>query len=245
MSSELSSAHYNAENNRMSLCHWFPQIKELGIPVPRTAICYVDRSQMYRSIAGDPLPREYYKMFDHAVRDVRGYPLFIRTDLSSGKHLWKSTCYVENGEKLIPNMLSLCQANGTADIPGLSLQFEAIIFREFLDLAASFKAFRGDMPINKERRYFVRDGVVVCHHPYWPTDSIVGRTQDANWQEKLAALNAEDKDEVEILTRYAERVGCRLPGFWSIDFAQTKNGTWYLLDMADGGRSFHWEGCKA
>lgn len=200
---------------------------------------------MYRAIAGEPLPIEYHKMFDQAARDVRGYPLFIRTDLSSGKHLWKSTCYVEDGAKLIPNILRLCEANGTADIPGLSLQFEAIVFREFLDLAATFKAFRGDMPINRERRYFVRDGVVVCHHPYWPSNSLAGRTQEAEWQQKLAALNVEEKDEVALLTGYAQRAGRRLPGFWSIDFAQTKNGTWYLLDMAEGDRSFHWEGCKA
>lgn len=229
----------------MSLCHWFPKVKDLGIPVPRTQICYVDRSQMYRSIAGEQLPREYYRMFDQAVRDVRGYPLFIRTDLSSGKHLWKTTCYVEDGVNLLPNILRLCEANGTADIPGLSLQFEAIIFREFLDLATGFTAFRGEMPINKERRYFVRDGAVVCHHPYWPSESILGRTKDATWQEKLTALNAEDEEEIATLTSYAERVGGRLPGFWSIDFAQTANGAWYLIDMADGGRSFHWEGCKA
>ena len=40
------------------------------------------------------------------------------------------------------------------------------------------------------------------------------------------------------------RVGEVLDGYWSVDFAEVKSGGWYLIDMAEGNKSWHDKECK-
>jgi hypothetical protein len=119
---------------------------------------------------------------------------------------------------------------------------KAIVFRELLPLYAGFKAFRG-LPIAKERRYFVDEGKVVCHHPYWPEGAIEwGGNYSAlpvGWQERLAGLNFESEWEVPLLTHMAEAFSKVVPGFYSVDFAQKADGQWVMIDAARGELSYH------
>lgn len=128
----------------------------------------------------------------------------------------------------------------------LGLSFRALVFREFLPLDAPFTAFN-DMPVARERRYFVRDGKAVCWHPYWQEQAVLayrGATPlPADWQQQLAQLNAMDDAEVQALTTMAETFGKRNPGYWSVDFARTRAGRWVLIDAARGEVSWHPDGC--
>src|SRR3989337_1939956 len=69
------------------------------------------------------------------------------------------------------------------------------------------------------RRYFVRDGQVQCHHPYWPEDALrfEGR-RPWGWRKRLKVLNQETFGEVSRLWVYAERLAAHLDGYWSVDF---------------------------
>ena len=233
---------------KTSLTYWFPRVSKLGIPVPRTKIIPIDREKVFPIFDGDECP-----YFTGLVSDLMkeadkfGFPLFLRTDLSSEKHSWKNTCYVPNMNVLSKNLVSLLEFHELAGLFGLP--YEAIVFREFLDLEISFKAFRGEMPINRERRYFVRNGKIECHHPYWPEEVFNGQPMifepgtKGTWKERLAILNNEPEEEISFLTPLAEAAGAELGDYWSIDFAKAKDGTWYLIDMALGNESYHWEDC--
>lgn len=52
------------------------------------------------------------------------------------------------------------------------------------------------------------------------------------------------EDEFGILGPYAASIGKRLGGYWSVDFALSQDGIWYLIDMAVGERSWHPEHTK-
>ena len=108
-----------------------------------------------------------------------------------------------------------------------------------------FNAFYVGMPVNPERRYFVKDGKVICHHPYWIEDAIHGSKEELpeNWKEILREMNIEEQGEIDLLTSYAEKIGKVMTGYWSIDFCRTKEGKWLMIDMAMGEESWHQEGC--
>jgi len=226
--------------NKTSLLYWWPRVKDLGIPVPKTHIMPVDWRVIVPAFDGEPLSLEFLSELREAA-EVIGFPLFLRTDLQSGKHGWKDTCYIPDESYLQRNMLGVVEENECGACM-FGPQFEALVFREFLQLETSFKAFR-EFPVNRERRYFVENGKILCHHPYWPEFAIEGHTDAEGWRERLAILNEEPDSEVGFLSEYACKVSSALPGFWSVDLAKAKDGMWYLIDMALGRESFHWKGC--
>jgi hypothetical protein len=212
--------------DKNSMVYWFPKIKDLDIPQPKTIIVEVPAQKDDFERAGDDI----------------GYPLFMRTDHASAKHNWDDTCYVPSEKDLHDHIFTLMDET-------FMLPTTAIAFREFLKLNYKFKAFDG-LPIAKERRYFIKDGKIQCHHHYWIKEAIrfwnwnKDIKEPANWREQLEELNREDKDEVKLLSKYALEVAGVLEGYWSVDFANGKDGTWYLIDCALGNDSFHHLDCK-
>jgi hypothetical protein len=136
-----------------------------------------------------------------------------------------------------------------ADMMGLPYDVWAV--REFLDLETSFTAFYGDMPINKERRYFIENGKVICHHPYWPDEAFNSyydrrkKDEPTDWKNKLDILNYESPEEIEYLSKLSCRISESFEDKWSLDWAMTKSGEWYAIDMALAKRSYHWPDCPA
>ena len=120
-----------------------------------------------------------------------------------------------------------------------------LVFREFLSLVTKFTAFRGEFPVNKERRYFIKDGKIQCHHPYWPVDAIE-MPDNENYKTLLKELNQEEEQEIKLLSKYSLKVrdALKIHDYWSIDFACGSNGIWYLIDIAIGENSFHWLDCE-
>lgn len=231
--------------NKTSLLYWWPKVKGLGIPVPVTEAVMADHMLILGAMeAANSLPEQFMPTLSSTC-DRIGYPLFLRTDLQSGKHGWKDTCFVPSASVLQQHMFRIAEENEMGACmfgPG----YEAFVVREFLPLETAFIAFYGQMPINKERRYFVSGPKILCHHPYWPEEAFLDHTNDGDWKEKLEQLNYESDEEIELLSEYAKTVGAALPeDSWSVDFAKSKDGKWYLIDMAIAGESFHWKPCEA
>lgn len=239
--------HCRAENSN-SMLVWWPKIKDLGIPVPKTEFVPIAREETLESVCdGTPLTPGVKDSIAQVrnLADSFGYPVFMRSDLSSGKHSWKNTCFVRKADSIESNILTLCGEHELWTLLGLN--YKAIVVREFLELETAFTAFSGDMPINKEFRFFIKNGEVICYHFYWPEEAFnshparMAGTPD--YKVKLRELNQLSEQEDKLLNSYARTVGAVMPEFWSVDFAKGKNGVWYLIDMAVGENSYHWPGC--
>lgn len=223
--------------DRSSLLVWWPKTNDIAIPVPKTAIVPLSNKDGRAFLDGKPLPSNFILTLREYARAIE-YPLFLRTDQASAKHGWKDASYVPD-EKALPSHLGqVLEFNELAHIMGLP--YEAVVLREYIPLESSFEAFYGRLPIAKERRYFVRDGEVICHHPYWIEDAIEGHSPSKeNWKELLSELNREHLVEVALLSAYAKGVSRAIEGYWSVDFACSRTGEWYLIDMAEGHLSWH------
>ena len=229
-------------SDRCSLLYWWPRIKDLGIPVPRTEVVEIPSDVLLKAPFEPELLEPYMDRVYEAARRI-GYPLFLRSDQLSGKHDWAETCYVPSEDVLFSHIIRVLEWHHLAQV--IPIPARALVFREFLELDWAFRAFKG-LPVARERRYFIKDGEVLCHHPYWPEEAIrecEWSVDKPNWRELLAELNRETPEEVELLTGYSLRVAEVMDGFWSIDYARARDGTWYLIDMAVGEISWHPPGC--
>jgi len=232
-----------------SMCLWWPKIKRLQIPQPRTIILPEPEPgalDQYLFAVADDEPDNIpdcwadYEGRVAAAAESLGYPCFLRTDLASGKHGWERCCFVSNAQALGDHIFAVIENGHLVDMLGLN--HHALVVREFLDLWSTFRAPRfGNMPVARERRYFVRDAEVICHHPYWPEDAVAdGQPDDPEWRRMLRELNFEWPGEVERLMDYADMVAKAMgDGYWSVDFACGSGGDWYLIDMALGDASWH------
>jgi len=214
--------------------YWYLKIKHLNIPMPKTKIPVTKPVRDWWRLldGGDTLSEDEKQMIGDAAAEVGGYPVFMRSDLCSGKHSFERTCFVQNEDAVIRQIWAIVDENACCDC-----MMESIVIREYIPPAAAFKAFEG-LPIAPERRYFVRDAEVVCHHSYWIEDAIRNPTADGDWKSVLAWMNQE-RDEVPLLTGYAEQVARELGGDWSIDFMLGRDGAWYLIDIATAMQSWH------
>lgn len=228
-----------------SLLVWWPVVERLGIPAPKTVIVRLTEQELA------DLQNEL--LDDTVVERVRkaslqfGVPFFLRTDQASGKHDWKTSCFVSDLNQLWKNVYGVLCFNLVADMP-FGLPFRCFVVREYIPLEAMFTAFAGEMPVAKERRYFLRQGKVECHHEYWVEGAVRQGMEnspipESEWLPLWRILNTEDEEEVKTLTEIAERVGRNLGGYWSVDFAKAKDGRWLLIDMGRGELSYHKEGC--
>ena len=218
-----------------SMLYWYPKIKDLPIPQPRTEIIPIKWGW---SDDGDSIEIDE-KSLNRIKEKAKtfGFPLFIRTEHGSGKHDWKDTCFVEKLSRLERHIKNLILWGLAVDVIGLPCN--AIVLREYIEMNNLFIAFWGKMPVNPEIRFFVKDGKVLCWHWYWVEDAIRLPSVE-NWREILdRCRNSITDKEIEKLSEYAELVSKKLEGYWSVDFCQAKDETWYLIDCALGEKSWH------
>ena len=225
-----------------SLLYWYPKVKDL-IPTPRTEIVRLndrEKEAYYKCIEDFvKLPKLYARTMD-LIEDKFKLPVFLRTDEFSNKHFWERSCFLNDLNKLNENLNEIIFASMTVNFIG-ALPIEAIVVREYIEMDSHFKAFVGNMPVNPERRYFIDNGKIQCHHPYWIEDSIRQGVNPlpGNWKDLLKEANTESSDEINLLSNWAGNIAKVFPGYWSIDFCKARKGNWYMIDMADGEKSWH------
>jgi hypothetical protein len=197
--------------------------------------------EIVMAVYGKPAPA-LEPLVENLTEEARllGFPVFLRSGYGSGKHEWKDTCFVARAEDMRSHVLAITEWSELVDMIGLPTR--TWVVREMLPMEATFRAFHGGMPVNKERRYFFENGRAICRHGYWPPMSILD-PDCADWEERLAALNHESDEEIAYLTAQTERVAREFEGAWSLDWACTKAGEWFAIDMALAAHSYHWEGC--
>jgi hypothetical protein len=233
-------------SDRTALSHWFPVVYGAGLPVPNTIIIDMPKEAQEAAFAcfdgqeaGDM--SGFIASIDEAAREL-GYPAFLRTDHTSGKHDWKDNCHLPSAEAIGARVMGIIEYSEIASFIGLPWDRWAV--REMLPTKAVGICPRfGDMPICREFRFFVRGGEVVCKHPYWPLAALEqgGAIYPGDFDYDAFCRLSSDEDAE--LSRIASIAGEVLGGAWSVDLLETERG-WFLTDMAEAHKSFHWDGCS-
>jgi len=233
---------------RSSMDYWYPKIKVLPIPQPKTLRVNnrIEETTWYKMLDGNR-NSEIDLLINRIQKACKkiGYPVFLRTDHFSGKHDWKNTCYIEKKEDIGKHLWNLVEANFVAGMFG-ELPISSFYVREYVQMNNLFKAFWGKLPINPEIRLFI-DKEYICHHWYWIEDAIaVSRTDTENWRTILSDAKKKAKIDLPLaqIKEIAKMVGKVITGYWSVDLCQSINGEWYLIDMAAGELSWHPEECE-
>ena len=233
------------KNDKTRLSYWFPKLRDAGLPVPKTEIVEASEAELrelYGLLDGEPLGGPGKSLIGRMreAADRMGYPCFLRTDHTSGKHEWESTCFIANGGSIASHAANIVNfwecANGFAPC-------DVWAIREFLP-TMPFGACRnyGNMPICREFRFFVDGPDVKCWHPYWPQEALeLGKPEWFGDFDYAEFCRAED---IEELRKLASAAGRAVGGEWSVDILETRRG-WHITDMAEARKSYHWEGCRA
>ncbi len=232
-----------AFDQRNSLTYWYPALLELGLPAPRTTMISLPLKEVSSWIFGEGELSDSFKkdLLDQATHF--GYPFFMRTDEASNKFEYQDACVVNNSSELIKKFARTIEFNEEVEVP-----YRHIVFRELLKPDFKFTAYKG-MPVTRERRYFARDGIYQCHHPYWFPQVITDRWSQHNprppnnWRELMAETNKEQSHEVAELMAASEQITKKLRDYWSVDFLYA-NDQWWITDMAIGKASFHYPECR-
>lgn len=224
--------------NPNSALTWLPPIQAAGLPVPRTEIVRYDPQDLFPTLDGE-MYGDGFPLDDlRAACERIGFPVFLRTDLSSAKHTGKRAWLVENQDELIQSVFATFEDNELKWLGGAT---QAFLLREYLPLKHSFRSFRG-LPIARERRFFVDQEGVLCSHPYWPEDAFERqRGLPDGWQAQLVELSELPKaDEMDLLQSLSRKAVLAIgQGSWSVDWAQDVAGKWWLIDMAAAADSWH------
>ena len=222
-----------------TMMYWYPRIRDQITPRSVfVAVPWANGDWMEEGV-----PRAFVEEVQHAARAFE-YPVFLRTDHASGKHNWKNSCFVPDAKDLGKHIYEVLEANESA-FP-LGMPYHWLVVREYIPMETIFTAFHGDMPINHEHRYFLRDHKLQCQHPYWPKGAFARDEERGlgnlpnGWRRKLDMISKclHSGNEAVI-----ERIGRWFDGWWSVDFSHGADGAWYLIDMARGEVSFHMPSC--
>ena len=237
--------YLDLRKDKSSLAYWHPKIEQYNsiqsllanmIPQPETHIVRLS----YEEILDES--KKHSRFYDLNMQRIKeacakvGYPCFIKTDKFSGKHDWADTCFVKSEKDIekhiyaVTAMASMCGCEPALDM----------VVRKLIPTVPLFYAFKGNLPIVTERRYFVENGKVIFHHPYWIPSSIQ-KPSIPNWLKILNEDNIEPIDEITYLCGLTEKIGVLLGESWSVDWLNDKDGNWWLTDMAEAEKSFMWD----
>jgi hypothetical protein len=226
-----------------ALSYWLPLLEAADLPMPKTVILTMPEDaqrDVWELLEGAPGNGVAIKAFAEDVANAVyafGYPAFLRTDHTSGKHGWERTCFLQRREDAASHIAAIAEYSELAGMLGLPWDTWAV--RELLPtIPVGMCTGYGNMPICREFRFFVEDGAVKCWHPYWPLDSLEEGGAEGVDYDALCKL----PDDVN-LHDLAIRASNAVPGAWSVDILETKRG-WFITDMAEAGKSYHWPSCE-
>lgn len=247
---ERRERHPEKPMNRNCLSYWFRKLKQAGVPVPSTRIVqtYLDLTPLLDGRTPDGGYDDFLEAIRVAARSIsESGPWFLRTGQGSGKHDWRHNCFVKDLANIGQHVHSLVEWSHMVDFLGLAHDVWCV--REMLPTYPVVALPRyGDFPLVREVRAFVEAGSVVCLHPYWPDKAIrdgCGRDWPAAKVEAVVSGAKLSKSEALPALLLAEKVAPVFAGdgAWSVDLLETRSG-WFVTDMAEAGRSFHWPDCS-
>lgn len=229
---------------------WYPPMAqaadETDVEVPETE--FVDVPGM-GVCAGwiDGEPQDDFPFDTIAERaEFIGYPVFVRTDITSAKHHGLKGYRARDEGELRTAVRWALEASFVS--MGTPLP-SAIMLRDWIDLEAGFHDNRrsitdSGVKITREFRLFADAEGVYCHHFYWPEDSMMD-PDETDWEERLAELSTIGERDLDRLGEYAKACADEAPGdlTWSVDVGADENGYWWGIDMAVAGMSWHPEDC--
>lgn len=230
-----------------ALSYWFPKLLAAGLPVPHTTILKMPEGVQKgiwsafdgKGDDGDD-PSAFHAQIDAAAQAF-GYPCFLRTDMTSGKHNWKDTCFLPDAASIPQHVFNICEYSECADLIGIRWDTWAV--REMLPtIPFGVCPYYGDMPICREFRFFVDGAAFVCGHPYWPKSALIDGGINPD-RFDYAAVSEVPTAKLKEIADIACAAGRALGGAWSIDILETTRG-WFVTDCAESHKSFHWEGCE-
>lgn len=222
------------------LADWYPVLAATGAPTPRTEIVRtdVDLTALLHAVSPDGLSDLVGQVTDAAGRI--GFPAFLRTGHTSGKHDFARTAFLRSPADVLPHISALVEVSALATDDGLPT--DTWVVREFLPIQPAFLAFRG-LPVTAERRYYFNAlGQVTGHHPYWSPQALAdghprgprGPLAVGDWRQALDVLNTEGEEEVAHLSALTAHIAdaFRYQGAWSVDYLYTLDRGWVVIDMA-------------
>lgn len=220
---------------KSSMCNWFPRLKKLDVRYPETWKVDLEINEEDMNCPAEWDTGEVKKTIEKL-----GLPVFIRTDQSSHKHWMEKASKISemNDKHIDSHIFELINHNALVLFIG-RLPFSCLYLREWIDIEHGFKAFLGNMKVGKEVRCFINDNELLNKHYYWIEDAI--RDPNANdWREKLKEIKNKSlkESESEDFMSQLRKVCDEFDGFWSVDFAKTKDG-WHIIDMARGEVSWY------
>ena len=113
--------------NPNSALTWLPLIQAAGLPVPRTEIVRYDPQDLFPTLDGE-MYGDGFPLDDlRAACERIGFPVFLRTDLSSAKHTGKRAWLVENQDGLIQSVFATFEDNELKWLGGAT---QAFLLRE-------------------------------------------------------------------------------------------------------------------
>lgn len=227
-----------AKENPSCLSKWFPIVSKIpGVNTPKTYLIPIHFNDQLHALDSD-----FTEEFKKAIVEVKekakllGYPVFIKNSLFSGKHNWEHTCFLKKEEDLVNHFLTITDFAYAVGVDDCLYW----VVREYLNPTTTVYT-DSKMPVTTERRYFIEDGKVVFHHPYWPEHTLENQNPTpSNWKELLVDINYESDEEIALLKELSEKVSQALPGAWSVDWLKVGD-QWYLIDMGVAHRSFKWK----
>lgn len=238
----VARLYQSAKDCPTGMNHWLSAVHEARANVPRTtlmALPLIVQRELIDCVPFSAESEEFFDLFTSAVRQMgneTGYPVFIKTGHHSNKHAWKESCCVPNGDRETVKR-HLVEVIYFAQF-GMNPFSPSVAVREMIKTEPVFFAFEGDMPVTQEFRMFARDGKVEGYQPYWPAYAVEGRTKDEGWEEKLESISKPTHNDLRYMNTIASRVTKRLGGYWSVDFLKDRDGKLWLIDMAEGDKSF-------
>lgn len=233
--------------DRNNLSFWFPKIEAAGLPVPRTKLftmpldAQMDLWASFDGKEGDGSFKAWAETVK-PIADEIGYPLFLRSGHTSGKHEWEKTCFVESEAELQAHIGQIAYFSECVSFMG-ELPWETWAVREMLPtIPVGICRRYGNMPICREFRFFVENDEVQCWHPYWPHHALDQGGAQFNDGDKFDYEAFCTPADIRHLCDLARAAGRAVGGAWSVDLLETKRG-WFVTDMAVAADSYHWEDC--
>lgn len=235
-------AKIDSRGHRNCLTEWFPKIRDAGLPVPETHWTRTDNAIDLFSAFDGKTPASLGPLADElrAFGERVGYPLFLRTGQTSGKHNWDKCCYVTDPGNMEDHIIALVEFSEMCGFIGLP--FDVWVVRELLPTSPVFHCIRyGGFPVVREFRFFVDGPKVLYRNPYWPSDALKsGKPSVALWENEYEKLIAVTDLESTEIAEMASHAGAAVGGLWSVDILDTNKG-WFVTDMAAAEDSYGWD----